>query len=53
MRVTFLLFAFGAFAIATPLGLALRSQEFRSEVHTLAARVESQVMGYAHLDGVR
>ena len=53
MRVTFLLFAFGAFAIATPLGLALRSQEFRSDVHALTARVESQVMGYAHLDGVR
>jgi hypothetical protein len=48
MRVTLLLFAFGAFAIAMlSLGLALRTREFRGEVHALVASVEAQVMGYA------
>jgi hypothetical protein len=43
-----LLFVFGAFAIAMlSLGLALRTKEFRGEVHALATSVESQVMGYA------
>ena len=53
MRLTLLLFALGAFAIAAPLGLALRTQEFRSEVHALAGRVESQVLGYTRLDAPR
>ena len=51
MRVTLVLFAFGAFAVATP--LALRNEEFRGQVHALAARVESQVTGYTRLDAPR
>jgi hypothetical protein len=42
MRVTLLLFAFGAFAMLS-LGLAY---EFRGEVKALVARVEAQTMGY-------
>jgi hypothetical protein len=53
MRLTHLLFALGAVAIATPLGLALRAPEFRSEVHALADQVESQVFGYTRLDAPR
>ena len=53
MRVTHLLFALGAFAIAAPLDLALRRPELRNEVHAIADNVESQVFGYTRLDGPR
>jgi hypothetical protein len=50
MRVTLLLFVFGAFAIAMlPFGPALRVDGFRSGVKDLVTRVETQVLGYEPL----
>jgi hypothetical protein len=50
MRVTLLLVAVGAFAIAAlSLGAALRVDRFRGGVKELVAVVETQVLGYQPL----
>jgi hypothetical protein len=50
LRITLVLLAFGAFAMAMLyLGLTLRVDGFRGEVKELVARVESQVLGYEPL----
>ena len=51
MRVTLLLFVFGAFAIAMLfLALALHGgQGLRGEAKEIVARVEAQVLGYEPL----